>query len=60
MLKNVKAIISGVSAFIIAEWLYHVLSQDPNINIWVARLLPIPIIFILFFSIEWLIEKLAK
>lgn len=60
MLKNVKAIISGVSAFIIAEWLYHVLSQDPNINIWVARLLPIPIIFILFFSIEWLIQKLAK
>ncbi|MBK4764739.1 hypothetical protein CU019_2711 [Enterococcus faecium] len=46
--------------FLIAEWLYHVLSQDPNINIWVARLLPIPIIFLLFFSIDWLIEKMAK
>lgn len=60
MFKNIKAIISGICVFLIAEWLYHVLSQDPNINIWVARLLPIPIIFILFFSIEWLIEKLAK
>ena len=60
MLKNVKSIISGVSAFLIAEWIYHVLSQDPNINIWVARLFPIPIIFLLFFSIEWLIEKMAK
>ena len=60
MFKNIKAIISGIAAFLIAEWLYHVLSQDPDINIWVARLLPIPIIFILFFSIEWLIEKLAK
>ena len=60
MFKNIKAIISGIGAFLITEWLYHVLSQDPNINIWVARLLPIPIIFILFFSIEWLIEKLEK
>lgn len=60
MFKNIKVIISGIGAFLIAEWLYHVLSQDPNINIGVARLLPIPIIFILFFSIEWLIEKLEK
>lgn len=60
MFKTSKAIISGIGAFLIAEWIYHVLSQDPNINIWVARLLPIPIIFLLFFSIESLIEKMAK
>ena len=60
MFRNIKAIISGIGSFLIAEWIYHVLPQDPNINIWVARLLPIPIIFLLFFSIEWLIEKMAK
>ncbi len=55
MFKNIKAIISGIGALLIAEWLYHVLSQDPNINIWVARLLPIPDNFssLLF---DWLVN----
>lgn len=60
MYKNIKLIVSGVVAFLIAQWLYHVLLQDPNINIWIARLLPIPIIFILFFSLQWLISKFEK
>lgn len=60
MYKNIKLIVSGVVAFLIAQWLYHVLSQDPNINIWIARLLPIPLIFIVFFSLQWLIKNLES
>ena len=47
MYKNIKSIGSGFSAFLISQWLYHTLSQDANINIWLARLLPILIIFLL-------------
>ena len=32
MVKNIKSIISGIWAFLIGEWIYHVLSQAPNIN----------------------------
>lgn len=32
MVKNIKSIISGIGAFLIGEWIYHVLSQAPNIN----------------------------
>ncbi len=60
MYKNIKSIVSGFSAFLIAKWLYHTLSQDPNINIWLARLLPILIIFIVFFSLQWIINTFEK
>lgn len=31
-----------------------------NINIWLARLLPILIIFIVFFSLQWIINTFEK